>query len=96
MQKKEGSAYQRWYEKNKEKSAEKRRKRYKEDPVYRQKALAARKAQIANTPKVRDSLPKQYVYTVSSLSEKLKVSDWKVREWKRKGYFPEPFKQGLS
>jgi hypothetical protein len=89
-----GNAFKRWYEKNKQALAEKRKARYRNDPEYRAKALENRKKQIARTPKVRDALPESYKYNLVGMSEKLNVSIWRLRDWRGKDYFPEPYKHG--
>jgi hypothetical protein len=88
------TAFKRWYDKNKRVLSEKRKARYRNDPEYRAKALENRKRQIARTPKVRDALPKSYKYNLVGVSEWLNVSIWRLRDWRSKGYFPEPYKHG--
>lgn len=88
------NSFKKWYSKNKEALAEKRRERYRNDPVYRAKALANRKKQVERTPKMKDMLPDEYVYSMPTLAEHLDISVWKLREWRRRGFFPEPFKHG--
>lgn len=88
--KKEGTAFGRWYEQNKTDLAARRRKRYKEDPEYRQKAKdnanRSRRRVIEGEP------PEQYQYTFDDVAVELGVSVYTLRDWRRRGYFPEPFR----
>lgn len=85
----QAEAYSRWYERNKEALSEKRKKRYREDPEYRAACLArkARQTKAQSAPPV----PEQYVMNFTSTAEELDVSLWKLRSWRERGYYPEPF-----
>lgn len=76
-----------WYAKNKKRLSEKRAKRYKEDPAYRQAALERSRAQ-----RVPKKVPETGSHTVSfnDAAKQLDVTVWVLREWRRKNYFPEP------
>jgi hypothetical protein len=83
-----------WYSKNKQKLSEKRKERYKNDPVYREKALERRKEQIKRTPKLKDSRPDVYTFSFTQTAEALEISTWRLRSWRDNDYYPEPYKHG--
>jgi len=76
-----------WYAKNKKRLAEKRAKRYAEDPAYREAALRRSREQRhkAKTP-VLDGT----TIAFKDMAQSLGVTPWVLREWRRKNYFPEP------
>lgn len=84
--------YQRWYAKNKDKLAEKRKKRYHDDPAYRQKALENRRRTLKPLPE----LPAQYEFNFQQAADELGVSIWRLREWRRRSYYPQPHEHGRS
>lgn len=88
---KQGFSWDAWYAKNKKRLAEKRAKRYREDVQYREAALERSRAQREHKVKV----PVQYEHSVSftEAAERLGVSVWVLREWRRKNYFPEPHRR---
>lgn len=88
------SAYAKWYEANKKALAEKRKQRYKEDPLYRARALSNRKAQAAKQATLRDTLPERYTRNMSGVADYLGVSLWKLRDWRARGFYPEPHQHG--
>ena len=81
--------YQRWYERNKEKFNEKRRKRYQQDPKYRkrqQKYLAesrsrARSRRQAPVPDGRLS--------VRAVAEEIGRDVQTIRAWEQRGLIPK-------
>lgn len=85
----QAEAYSRWYERNKEALSEKRKKRYREDPEYRAACLA-RKA-LQTKEQTSEPVPEQYVMNLTDTAEALDVSLWKLRSWREKGYYPEPY-----
>lgn len=87
--KSEGFSYSAWYEANKQRLSEKRAKRYREDPEYREKAIARAKAQRAQTKK-KEPVTDGYTVSFRQMAEQLGVTVWVLREWRRKNYFPEP------
>lgn len=76
-----------WYQKNKERLAEKKRKRYQEDPEYRAKAMERSKAQRKTTP---TPITDGYSVSFAEAAKELGVSLWTLREWRKRNYFPEP------
>lgn len=82
--------YKRWYDKNKQKLADRRRARYHSDPDYRAKAIENRRRSL---PAV-EPLPEGYVHTFSDVAHALDVSLWKLRDWRNKNYYPEPHEHG--
>ena len=86
------SAYQRWYERNKEKVSERRRKRYRNDPEFRKKKLQYRKEQSMREKIARrKAKPEKYVYTTEDVEQILNISNWKIRRWREEGLTPEPY-----
>lgn len=84
---KTGFQWDAWYAKNKARLSEKRAKRYREDPAYRQAALA-RSRQQRGTKK--PSVAGAYTVSFNEAAQSLGVTVWVLREWRRKNYFPEP------
>ena len=87
--KKKESGYRRWYAKNKESLSEKRKKRYAEDPQYRERQLESsrRYRRGERTPKTP---PDDAPISFGEAAERIGVSGSTLHEWRRKGYFPEP------
>jgi hypothetical protein len=83
----EGFSWDAWYAKNKTRLAEKRAKRYAEDPAYREAALRRSREQ-----RQKDKTPVLDGTTVpfKDMAQALGVTTWVLREWRRKNYFPEP------
>lgn len=82
------TAYQRWYANHKKELSEKRKKRYQEDPVYRQACLdrKAKQVEARRGPPVDP----QYTHNLTQAAEELDVTLWALRSWRDKGYIPEP------
>lgn len=76
-----------WYAKNKIRLSEKRAKRYREDPEYREAALrrSREQRQKSKTPVVDGA-----TVPFKAMADALGVTPWVLREWRRKDYFPEP------
>lgn len=85
--KKSGFSWDKWYENNKARLAEKKKKRYLEDKEYRDAAL---KRSSEQRKKVAEVDPEGYVISLSNAADILEVTIWTLREWRRKNYFPEP------
>ena len=87
---KTGFQWSTWYAQNKVRLSEKRAKRYAEDPEYREAALTRSRHQreIKKEP-VTDG----YTVSFNDTARALDVSVWVLREWRRKSYFPEPFRR---
>lgn len=87
---KQGFSWDEWYSKNRTRLSEKRARRYREDAAYRQAALD-RSRQQRMTKKV----PITDAHTVSfnDAAQELGVTVWVLREWRRKNYFPEPYRR---
>jgi len=81
--------FSKWYEKNKEKLAEKRAARYHSDPEYRAKSIEQSRSRrkAAEEP----LCPEGYAYNFQQLAEHLDMSIWTLRDWRRKNFFPEPY-----
>ena len=78
--------YRQWYEKNKKTLSDKRKEKYVTNPEYRKKCLERnRKQNQAKVPPVNG-----YTIDIESAAEQIGVSVWVLRDWRKKGYFPDP------
>jgi predicted DNA-binding transcriptional regulator AlpA len=78
--------YAEWYQKNKSRLSETRKKRYQEDENYRN-AIKER----SKTQRKRPDVPQdEYTINLQQLAANLGLSIWTLREWRKKNYFPEP------
>jgi len=86
---KQESPFRGWYAKNKERLSEKRKKRYAEDPAYRERALEAsrRRRQGEQTP---TAPPDDAPISFGEAAERTGISVSTLHEWRRKKHFPEP------
>jgi len=82
------SAYEKWYQKNKQRLSDKRKKQYAENAEYRQRALEASRRYRSGerTPRVPANAP----ISLAQAAERLDVGASTLREWRRMKYFPEP------
>ena len=80
-----------WYQKNKQRLSEKRKKRYAEDSEYRERALKASRRYRSGerTPPV-SVVPPDAPISLKEAARRLGKGASTVREWRRKKYFPEP------
>lgn len=78
-----------WYEKNKERLSEKRKKLYKSDPDYRQTQVNRSRSNRA-ARKVIDTRPAEYIFDTKQLTEYLGVTSFTLGSWRKKGYYPQP------
>ena len=81
--------FSKWYQKNKPKLAAKRRTLYDSDKSYREKAIA--RASVLRAAK-REVPPAGYVVTLAMAANALDVSQDALRDWRKRGYYPEPLK----
>jgi hypothetical protein len=79
--------FKKWYEKNKTRLADKRKKVYSTNVEYRQRALDRSSEQRA---KIRQAHPAGYEVVFPAAAEILNIPLATLREWRRKKYFPEP------
>jgi hypothetical protein len=87
----EKTAWQRWYEKNRESYSALRRKRYKTDKTYREKAKAnAKRYRRENPVKAEPSWPPEYQFTMVDAAYSANLSVDTLRDWMKKGYYPRP------
>jgi hypothetical protein len=89
-QQKKPSPFCRWYEKNenKQRLSEKRKKRYAEDPEYRQRALEASRRRRQGKPNL--PRPADAQISFAEAAERTGRSVPTLHVWRRKKYFPEP------
>ena len=83
--------FSKWYQKNKPKLAAKRRTLYETDKSYREKAIARSSALRAAK---RELPPAGYIVSVVEAANALGVSLDALRDWRKRGYYPEPLKCG--
>jgi hypothetical protein len=82
------STFGKWYEKHKQRLSEERKKRYAQDPEYRQRQLEASRRHRRG----ERSLPKPPDAPIffAQAAERTGIGVSTLREWRRKKYFPEP------
>jgi len=85
---KKQSAFQRWYDKNKLRLSEKRKKLYMENPQYRQRALEASRKRRRGERCLPTPPDAPISFAESAARTGVGVST--LHEWRRKKYFPEP------
>jgi hypothetical protein len=82
------SAFAKWYAKNKERLSDKRKKRYAEDPEYRQRALENSRRRRRGESSL-PTLPEGLI-SFTEAAERIGVGLSTLHEWRREEYFPEP------
>lgn len=82
---------QRWYERNKEANLKKKATKYQTDPAYREQVKARAKARREQPTEVKKE---GFDTTMVAAAEQIGVSIWAMREWRKKEYFPLPYKFG--
>lgn len=97
---KEKTAYQRWYERNKDSVNEARRKKYKSDAEYREEVKRSSSASYRSKPFVSKSgqtKEKPVVsggtvvsYSISEAAEMVGRSISTIRLWESRGWIPAP------
>src|SRR5437867_3738780 len=87
--KKKESGFRNWYEKNKQRLSEKRKKLYAENPEYRQRALetSRRRRRGEPTPMMP---PDDATISFAQAAERVGMSISALHEWRGKKYFPDP------
>jgi predicted DNA-binding transcriptional regulator AlpA len=86
--KKKESGYRSWYEKNKQRLSERRKKLYVENPEYRQRVLETSRKRRRGEP----TLPSPHDARIpfAQAAERTGISISTLHAWRRKKYFPEP------
>jgi hypothetical protein len=87
--KKGESCFRSWYEKNKERLSEKRKKLYAENPQYRQRALEASRKRRRGE-RTLTGPPEDAPISFAESAARTGVGVSTLHEWRRKQYFPEP------
>jgi hypothetical protein len=82
------SVFRKWYEKNRERLSEKRKKLYAEDPEYRQRLLEASRKRTRLEPPPTN--PPGAPISSAQAAERTGISISTLREWRKKKLFPEP------
>lgn len=78
----------RWYEKNKKRLSEKRKKLYAEDPEYRQRALEASRRRRDGEP--TPPKPSDAQISFAEAAERIGIGVSTLHEYRRKKLFPDP------
>lgn len=90
VKKQSGFNWDEWYAQNKGRLSEKRAKRYRDDPDYRQAALKRSENQrLGKKTPVTDG----HTIAFADAANQLGITVWVLREWRKKDYFPEPFRR---
>jgi hypothetical protein len=93
---KKATAFGKWYEKNKQSLSEKRKQRYNSDPAYRATQLERKRKQDEAKKSLRVPIDPIYTHTVAELATAVGVSEWTIRDWRAKGYYPSPYMHGRA
>ncbi len=89
--KKPKSSNQRWYEKNKQRLSEKRKRLYAENSEYRQKAIdRSRRRRSGEQLPAMPPVPADAPISFKDAAGRLGIGVSTLREWRRKGLFPDP------
>jgi hypothetical protein len=77
-----------WYQENKQRLSEERKRRYAEDPEYRKQALKAseRQRRGERTPPIPPDAPISF----AEAAKRTGIGVSTLHEWRRKKYFPDP------
>lgn len=86
--------YQRWYKKHAAELAEKRKKKYAEDPAYRERVKGHTAKTRAKQKQASPERPSEYTYSQNEVAEALGVSTFVLRSWRSRDYYPMPFQHG--
>jgi hypothetical protein len=88
---KKKTSYLRWYEQNKQRLSEERKKKYSEDAEYRQRVIGASKRRRSGeqTPTL-PPVPPDAPISLAVAADRLGIGRSTLREWRAKKYFPEP------
>jgi hypothetical protein len=85
------SNYREWYEKNKQKLSEKRKRRYAEDAEYRARAIeTSRKRRSGEQTPPIPPVPPDAPISLKEAALRVPAGASTVRGWLRQNYFPEP------
>ena len=85
---KKQSTFGKWYEKHKQRLSEKRKKRYAQDPEYRQRALEASRRHRRGERTVPN--PPGAPISFGQAAERTGIGVSTLHEWRKKKCFPEP------
>lgn len=96
-------AFSSWYERNKESLKEKRAKKYREDPEYRQAALDRAAKQRASSPRQDVDKDQRFrsidgkqveVFRIGKVAEMIGKDEQTIRLWESRGVIPKPSAPG--
>jgi hypothetical protein len=88
---KKKTSYQRWYEQNKQRLSEERKKKYAENSEYRQRVIeASRRRRNGEETSPAPPVPPDAPISLAQAAGRLGIGTSTLREWRRLKYFPEP------
>jgi hypothetical protein len=82
------SSFRRWYNANKQRLSEERKKRYAQDPEYRQRQLESSKRYRRGERCLPN--PPAAPISFTQAAERTGIGVTTLHEWQKKQYFPEP------
>lgn len=85
--------YKDWYQKNRERLAEKRREKYRQDQEYR-KSILDRSREWRRSRGALVEKPTEFAATQDDLIQELGITVWTLRQWRTAGLFPRPHRFG--
>lgn len=81
------SKSQKWYQKNKQRLSEKRKKLYAENPEYREQRLEASRKYKRGERTL--PVPADAPISLAEAAQRIGIGNSTLREWRRKNLFPE-------
>lgn len=93
-QQRQKTAFAKWYSKpeNKQALADKRKKKYAEDPEYRERVRSG--AKRTTLSKKTDHAPEGYDFDQTEACTRLKVYGADLKRWRDRNWVPAPVKSG--
>ena len=86
--KKTESSFNDWYQKNKQRLSEKRKRLYAENPEYRQRSLEASRRRRRG--ELTLPIPPDFPISFTQAAERVGISSSTLHAWREKKLFPEP------
>jgi MerR HTH family regulatory protein len=88
---KKKSSFQGWYQQNKARLSEKRKKQYRENAEYRKRRVeASRRYRRGETTPSIPPVPPDSPISFKEAADRVGIGVSTLREWLRKKYFPDP------
>jgi hypothetical protein len=86
---KKQTSFRRWYKANNERLSQERKRRYAEDPEYRERALEASRRYRRGERSLRRP-PDNATISFAQAAERIGISVSSLHSWRRQKLFPEP------